>query len=210
MNLIELEDFKKILNFINLAENLKIEKRNTRVSTGEHESVAAHSWRVALLVMILGENLDQEINLEKALKMALIHDISEAIVGDLNYAEYEKSAKLVKTRSENEKEAIIKIKQMLPENLGDEISDLWNEFENSQSLEAKFVQAIDKIEAQIQDNEMDLKYWTEYEILSSAKRLCKYCNYDTNLKNFKNLIQKQSKEKINISPFVKNSLSSEN
>lgn len=74
--------------------------------------------------------------------------------------------------------------------------DLWNEFENFTSNEAKFVLALDKMEAQIQHNETDLLNWNEYDVKYAPTLLDPYCCFDSFLKEFKIVVQKESKEKI--------------
>ena len=66
---------------------------------------------------------------------------------------------------------------MLPEIIGKEIFDLWQEYEKGESYEARFVKAIDKIEAQVQHNEMNYSYWNDFDKKFACSRLDKYCNF---------------------------------
>ncbi len=199
------DDLQKMMNFLQLTEKLKVEKRNSYTSNGEKESVASHSWRVALMTMLLSGYLDNSIDTSKAVKMALIHDIVEAEIGDEPYHIYEKSTESMGLRAANELAALKKIKKKLPEALAKEIEDLWLEFESAESEEAKFVQAVDKMEAQIQDNEIDFSFWTSYDISSSLTRLDRYCRHDSFLTKMQNAVQQISREKIQ-----KNTLKSPN
>ena len=62
--------------------------------------------------------------------------------------------------------------------------------------EAKFVKAIDKIEAQIQHNEMSYMHWNDYDRKYAPNRLDKFCNFDSFLTKFKSLVQEESLQKI--------------
>ena len=185
-----------VLEFIHFAEKLKIEKRRGRTSDGNFEDVASHSWRVALLVMLYHGNLDKKISVEKALKMAIIHDIEEIITGDTPCSILDQAEDLKRKKEEEEKVAIETIAEMLPSPTSDEILNLWMEYESEVSYESKFVKALDKIEAQIQFNESSFEFWNEYDILNAPTRLNKSCSFDSFLKKIASLVQKESIAKI--------------
>ena len=76
------DDLDGVLGFLRAAERLKTVTRSGWTSTGEAESVAEHTWRLCLMAMVLygrAENID----LARLLKMCLIHDLGEAIGGDV-------------------------------------------------------------------------------------------------------------------------------
>lgn len=196
------ENPKKILKFLHLAESLKNELRNCCTSTNREESVAEHTWRVALFVILSSKYLDQKINIEKALKIAIVHDIVETITGDTPYFSYKfDPIKQEKIKLEEVK-AINKIKKMLPAEVGLEIHELWIEFCMGESYEAKLVRAIDKMEAQIQFNETDLVHWKKDDFAYVRSGLNEYCVFDSFLTAIKNEIQKESCDKIAASNFV--------
>ncbi len=76
---------RKILSFLHQAGEMKtaIRFRESQKMTGD--SAADHSWRVALMTFVIAQELKLKINLEKALAMALIHDIVESLVGNTDY-----------------------------------------------------------------------------------------------------------------------------
>ena len=78
-------DIENILSFLKLSERLKCELRHSWLSNGRQESVAEHSYQMALMAILIHPHLDQKPNLEKTLKMALVHDLVEAIVGDVPF-----------------------------------------------------------------------------------------------------------------------------
>ncbi len=185
-----------LLQFIHFSEGLKKELRNGRISNGNHESVAEHTWRVSLIVLLFSNFLDQKICLERALKISIIHDLAELITGDKPYFVYESQQELKQKKTEEELDAMEHIKKLLPETIGQELMDLWEEYEKGETYEARFVKAIDKIEAQIQHNEMNYQYWNDHDRRYASNRLDKYCEFDSFLNKIKTLVQKESLEKI--------------
>lgn len=183
-----------LLNFLHFTEKLKCILRHGWTSTGRQESVAEHSWRVALMVMLCSRSLDHEVCLEKALKMALIHDIAEVIAGDVPYFLARESSSEKLKKNQKEREAIEQIKQMFHEIFGNELSQIWEEYEDNLSYESKFVRAIDKIEAQIQQNEASTNTWIECETKDATEGYIKqFCSFDAFLDKMANVVIDESK-----------------
>jgi putative hydrolases of HD superfamily len=105
---------EQLLDFFHLCERLKIERRHGKTSDNGEDKVASHSWRLAVIVMFLAPFLEKKINLLKALKIALIHDLPEVITGDQAYFKhsFDKKEKIKKAR--RELSAIKKIISNLP------------------------------------------------------------------------------------------------
>jgi len=185
-----------LLEFIHLAEKLKIEKRNGCTSEDQHESVADHCWRVSLMVLILGPMLEHKINIEKSLKLAIIHDLAEIITGDSSYFIFLESKEKREEKYNSERQAILFLTKKLPITLRNELIDLWDEFENNESNESKFILALDRMEAQIQHNEAKSSKWSSHDIQHAPTLLDKYCLFDAFLREFKHLIQEESNAKI--------------
>ena len=112
------------------------------------ETVASHSWSVATLTMI---HLPEELEMEKALKIALIHDIGESEIGDIPYRSEKDHGR--EDKEEKEAEAV----RNLSESLTNELFGLWKEYEDRESSEAKFVKDMDLIDLCLQA----LKYESE-------------------------------------------------
>lgn len=186
-----------LLKFIHLAERLKIEMRYGRTSEGNMESVAAHSYRVALMVVVFAPFLDEAINVEKALKMALVHDLVEIKTGDKPYFIYENNLKEKKKKLLAESDAMKKLCEGLPDWMEKDMVNLWEEYAYGASYEALFLRAIDKMEAQIQHNEADISIWNKYDLKFAFTRLDPYCNFDSFLRELKSAIQEESRRKIN-------------
>lgn len=116
------------------------------------ESVADHTFRTSIMALLLADKLN--LDKDKCVQMALIHDISESIAGDItphNKISEEEKHKLEKQAMES----LFKIAN------GDSIIDLWDEYEARKTPEAKFVYELDKIETLLQAFEYERKYKDE-------------------------------------------------
>lgn len=174
------EKVESLLNFQHFAEKLKCVVRHGWTSSGRQESVAEHCWRLALMIIQCSGSLDQRLDLEKALKMAIIHDIAEVITDDIPYFLAREGSEEKKTKQKKEKSAIESIKKNLDNDFGDELEEVWREYEQNDTYEAKVVKAIDKIEAQIQQNEAGLSTWLECERKDATEGyLLQFCNFDS-------------------------------
>jgi 5'-deoxynucleotidase YfbR-like HD superfamily hydrolase len=122
------------------------------------ESVADHSWRLAILVLTFANKLSKPLDLEKALKMALIHDIPEIITGDTSPLgesgtgedSHAYNQAIQADRHNDEKSAAKAIFAKLDPEDGNKLYDLWLEIETLANFEARVVKALDKIEAMSQ------------------------------------------------------------
>jgi len=136
---------KGIVEFLQRAGKLKRVRRTgwlSWVGIENPESVADHSYRSALIAMCIADL--KEMNAEKLMRMLLLHDVHEAIIGDYDYfAKKQIGEHEVKKR---ELEAIRKILEVLPEKFKQKYFSLWIEFEEQKTLEAKIARQIDQLE----------------------------------------------------------------
>lgn len=138
----------KRLEFIRSAERLKDTIRCAYTTQGRVESVADHSWRLTLLAITFADMLP-DIDLLKLLKICILHDLGEAVNGDIPAPEQNDSA----PKSINEREDFQSLLEPLPQALQSEFLSLWDEYENSLSKEAQVAKALDKIETILQHNQ---------------------------------------------------------
>lgn len=135
-----------LFDFFNIISELKKTPRRgwkDKVGIETPESVADHSFNTAIIAMILSD-LDG-LNTEKILKMALLHDVAEAITGDLTPDEI---SKIDKTKLENQ--TIQEILTNLPSNLSEKYTAIWNEYVSGVSKEAVMVHDVDRLEMALQ------------------------------------------------------------
>ena len=147
-----------IIDFIKKAEKLKTELRHSWTSNVDRqESVAEHTWSTSLLAMILFDEISIKVDQLHVLKMIIIHDLAEAVVGDVPAFEVSKRQD---NKLENEERAIREILSSLDnKKIADEIVALWEEFEERKTPEAMLAKACDKFDVLLQHLNTDIKTW---------------------------------------------------
>ncbi|WP_409253927.1 HD domain-containing protein [Bacillus sp. SCS-153A] len=188
-------DLMKIMKIINLGEKLKSELRHSWLSDGRRESVAEHTWRTTLMAVLLTPQLSVKADMEKLLKMLIIHDLVEAEAGDIPAFDTLVDEKVRTAKINNEIKAIENIRDILGNETGQELHDLWYEFERKQTIEAKIANALDKLEAQIQHNESDISTWIEIEH-EMCFELGKHVEFEPVLSTLKDIIQAEAEAKL--------------
>ena len=149
----------EMLQILAVAEKLKCNTRHCHTTTGRPESVAEHSWRVSLMAMLLKPEFP-EADMDKVVRMCLIHDLGEAFTGDI--PTFEKTEADVQA----EDAAFGAWVATLPEETKEEFTALLAEMNALETVEAKIYKALDKMEAIIQHNDADISTWLplEYEL----------------------------------------------
>lgn len=180
---------QKLLEVLSVAERLKDATRHCYTSGGRHESVAEHSWRITLMAYLVSDEFP-EADLEKLMKMCLIHDLGEAFTGDVPTFE--------KTEKDEEKEALLLNNwvEKLPEPFANEMQALYREMNERQTLEAKIYKALDNLEALIQHNESDINTWIplEYDLqMTYGNDKVQFSEYMMKLRD---QVREDSKKKI--------------
>jgi len=159
-------DFEKIFDFLHRIEKLKSTFRYTRTASGGRESSAAHSWRLSLMVFMVADVLKFDLNVLQAVKIALVHDLAEAITGDIDAIQIAEHKISKEEKQKLEIKAMKKIKATLPQKMGEEIYGLWQEYEEAKTQEAKFVKALDKLETLTQLVEAGYKTYDKPEFIA--------------------------------------------
>ncbi len=137
------KNFLRIMDFIVEIDKLKNVMRQSFIIDGtRNENDVEHSWHLAMMAILLNKYAKEEVDTFKVVKMVLIHDIVEIDAGDTFAYDYEG----MKDKEERERKAADRIFAILPDNLRDEIRNLWDEFEEAKTPEAKFARAIDRVQ----------------------------------------------------------------
>ena len=139
------DDLEGVLAFLRAAERLKTVTRSGWTSAGEQESVAEHTWRLCLMAMLL-YGRTPGIDLARLLKMCLIHDLGEAIGGDVPAPAQQAGG----NKADRERADLLLLISPLPPELQKEIRELWDEYEAADSPEARLVKGLDKLETILQ------------------------------------------------------------
>lgn len=156
----------KIVNFMRILEEVCIVKRDLLLYDDSLENDAMHIFKLSFLVMMIAPYLKTPVDYTKMLEMALVHDIAEGKTGDYTAANQIVNPNLKKEKKKKEDLAIKQIKTMLPTPLDKKIYALYQEYEKKETIEAKIVSALDKMEANLQANQYkngDVCYWKDCE-----------------------------------------------
>ncbi|MBP3610679.1 MAG: HD domain-containing protein [Lachnospiraceae bacterium] len=158
------ERFEKQLAFILEADKEKNILRQTHLTGhGRRENDAEHAWHMAMMIYLLKEYSNDEIDVAKAMMMALIHDIVEIDAGDT----YAYDTKGLESQKEREERAAERIFGILPDDQRDELRALFEEFESGESPEARFAKVMDNFQPLLLNNSNGGADWREHKVTKS-------------------------------------------
>lgn len=179
----------ELLEFLTMAEKLKCNTRHSYTSSGRHESVAEHSFRLALMAYMVSDEVP-ETDTDKVIKMCLIHDLGEAITGDIPSFE--------KTDSDEaaEDSAVSGFVNKLPEYWKQQLGEMYREMNELKTPEAKLYKALDKLEAVIQHNEADISTWLPLEYDLQLTYGIEECSFNEYINSLRDEVRAVSEKKI--------------
>ncbi|MBE9223986.1 HD domain-containing protein [Phormidium sp. LEGE 05292] len=155
------------IQFIIEIDKLKNILRQTKLTNGSRqENSAEHSWHIAIMAIILAEYAEPEVDIIKAIKMLLIHDLIEIDAGDTFC--YDVKGNLDK--AEREIKAATRIFGLLPSEQAEELRQLWEEFEESKTETAKFAIALDRLQPLLQNQQNYGGTWQTHGITENLVR----------------------------------------
>lgn len=182
-------DARKLIETMQIAERLKDTTRHCYTKGGRHESVAEHSWMMTLMAFFVRDEFP-EVDMDKVIKMCLIHDLGEAFTGDI--PSFDKTGENEKT----EENLLYSWVSKLPPYYADEMKALYDEMAKRETPEAKVYKAMDSLEAVIQHNISDISTWIprEYELnLTYGEDKVAFSEY---LKGLRAEIRKDTEKKL--------------
>ena len=149
------------IEFIREIDKLKYIFRKTKlINSNRPENDAEHSWHLAMMAIVLAGHANEPIDLEKVMKMVLIHDIVEIDSGDVFAYDTTKSH----DNFDEELKAARRIFGILPEEQAEEFINLWIEFEEMKTPESKFARALDRLEPLLQNASNNGGTWREFDV----------------------------------------------
>lgn len=155
------DKLKGQLDFLIEADKMKSILRQTLlIDKSRRENDAEHSWHIALMAMTLAEYVPFEINLDRVIRMALVHDLVEVYAGDTfayDTAGYE-------SKEERENEAADRLFSLLPMEQGHVYRALWEEFDAMQTPDAIYASAIDHLQPFINNSLTDGHTWVQHGV----------------------------------------------
>lgn len=182
-------DVRELLDVLHIAERLKDELRHCETSGGRRESVAEHSWRLALMAFFMRDEFPA-LDMNKVIKMCLIHDLGECFTGDI--------PTFMKSSADEKREdtALFDWVASLSAPYNTELAALYVEMGALQTEEAKLYKALDKLEAVIQHNESDIRSWEPLEYDLNRTYAYDAAAFSPYLTKLREAIREDTEEKI--------------
>lgn len=156
-----MERLEQQLKFIVEIDKVKNIFRQTYLADGRRkENDAEHSWHIALMAYLLQEYAEEPVDVPKVMLMVLIHDLVEIDAGDT----YAYDSEGAKTKREREVKAAERIFGILPEDQGVYLRELWDEFEEYETADAKYAHLLDNFQPLLLNDASDGKSWKEHTV----------------------------------------------
>lgn len=149
------------LAFLQEADRLKTVERATTLADGSRrENSAEHSWHLTLYALVLSDHAGPEVDVDRALRMLILHDLVEIDAGDNPiFAEVDAA-----TMAQQEQAAADRIFGLLPDDLAQGLREVWEEFEAAQTPTAQFAKALDRFQPPMQNLASGGGSWSEYDV----------------------------------------------
>ena len=158
------EDLRRRLEFFLETDRMKYVIRRTPVgNVSRKENDAEHSFSLALLAMVLEEYADEDVSIDRVIRMALVHDLIEIYAGD-TYV-YDQTA--METKAAREDDAARKLFGMLPKEQGGEYEALWREFDAEETPDARFAACLDHFQPLLMNYYTGGVSWLEHNVCRS-------------------------------------------
>ncbi|MFG6516720.1 HD family hydrolase [Sulfitobacter sp. 1A13496] len=155
------ERLDKQIAFLNEADKLKTVLRGTTLCDASRaENSAEHSWHLTLYALVLADQAGPEVDINRVIKMLILHDLVEIdagdnpIFGDYDAAEMEAQEQIAADR----------IFGLLPGDLRDDLRSIWEEFEAAESPSARFAKSLDRFQPPMQNLASGGGSWTDYNV----------------------------------------------
>lgn len=157
-----LDRLNRQVEFLSAIDGLKgVERQTTLLDGSRRENSAEHSWHLALYVLVLAEHGDG-IDVPKVLRMVLVHDIVEVDAGDTFV--YDEEAK--QDKEWRERQAAERLFGLLPADQAASLRAVWEEFEERATPEARFAQAIDRLQPLLHNHRTAGSTWRQHGVTS--------------------------------------------
>jgi len=135
-------------------------RRTFTIHSDRNENDTEHSWHLAVMAILLSEYVGDGVDVFRTVKMVLVHDLVEIDAGDTYcYSDYDPAEKL-----DREQRAAERIFGLLPDDQALEVMDLWQEFEQSETAEARFANALDRLQPLLLNYHTRGKAWQKHRV----------------------------------------------
>lgn len=155
------QELEQQVAFLKEIDELKsVIRKSPLINQSRRENSAEHSWHLAMYALILQQHAEPPINIDRVIKMLLIHDIVEVDAGDHPIHEAVDNS----AQEALEQQAAERLFGLLPEAQGQELKALWQEFEAAQSHDALFAKSLDRFQPLIHNIATDGGTWIEAKL----------------------------------------------
>lgn len=166
-NMSDIERLKKQMAFsLEMDKEKGIGRQTYILDALRKENDAEHGWHLALMAMVLSEYSNEPIDVMRTMSMVVIHDTVEIDAGD-TYAYDEKG---YETKADREQKAADRIFNILPEDQAGYFMELWREFEEAKTPEAKFANTLDSVQPLMLNDASNGLAWREHQVVASKVR----------------------------------------
>jgi len=151
--------------FLNEADRLKSVLRATTLVDGSRpENSGEHSWHLALYALVLADQAGAGVNIDRVIKMLILHDIVEIDVGDVPIHSANGQAHSSTSVQQAESAAAARIFGLLPPDIGEPLHDLWREFEANETPDAVFAKSLDRVQPVMANLQSGGGTWITYDV----------------------------------------------
>ena len=161
------DDLTAQLEFLLEADRLKsVERRSWIIDRSRRENSAEHSWHLALMALVLGEHADEPIDRLRVMTMLVLHDIVEIDAGDTFL--YDDDGRAAK--HDHEAQAAHRLFGLLPDAQARDLAELWFEYEEGESADARFARALDRLQPLLLSHASGGATWKEHGVTADRVR----------------------------------------
>ncbi len=151
--------------FLNDADRLKsVLRATTLVGGSPPENSGEHSWHLALYALVLADQAGPGVDINRVIRMLLIHDLVEIDVGDVPIHSANGQAHGSAETQAAEAKAADRIFGLLPNDLGRDLRALWEEFEAAETPDARFAKSLDRVQPVMANLMSGGGTWTTYNV----------------------------------------------
>jgi putative hydrolase of HD superfamily len=190
---IDTERLSSILGFLEIIDQFKSLYRATYLAHQDrHENDAEHTWHMALFALLLHSELATPVDLAHTLKLILTHDLVEIYAGDT----FAHDIAGHQDKQQREEQAAQRLFGLLPADLQKLFHSWWQEFEQAQTPEARFAQAVDRLQAFAQNVFSKGRVWQDHEITEEQSRAYneRLISYDPTLAALFHLLYRRAQQ----------------
>lgn len=184
-------EYSNIIAFMKELERLKDITRTAWTKEGRRESVAEHSWRLAMFALVL-ETHFEGIDSNRVLRMCLIHDLGEAYEGDVSATVQVNPEEKLKT----EEKAVLTLLAPLPEAMQSKFLALWWEYNRGETKEAKIAKALDKMETILQHNQG--RNPSDFDYAFNLEYGKEYSSHDLVIKSIREILDSETRDRAGL------------